>query len=78
MGKAWTSSRRLNQLSASLSLFVNEGFELPGLQCPAQLTPEDSTLKSVSSQACQAVTQNFLTTLFPPFQVVLTYLYVAV
>lgn len=52
MGKAWIGGRKLNQLSASLSLFVNEGVELPGLQGPAHLTLEDSTLKSVSSQAC--------------------------
>lgn len=68
MGKAWTGGRRLNQLSASLSLFVNEGVELLGLQGPAQLTPEDSTLKSISSQACQVVKQNFLTTLFLHFK----------
>lgn len=48
MGKAWIGGRRLNQLRASLSLFVNEGVELPGLQGPAQLTLEDSTLKSIS------------------------------
>lgn len=78
MGKAWIRGRRLNQLSASLSLFVNEGVELPGPQGPARLTLEDSTLKSVSSQACQAVTQNFLTTWFPPFQVVFSILLRAV
>lgn len=35
-------------------LFVSEGFELPEPQGPIQLTLEDSTLKSVSTQACQA------------------------
>lgn len=67
-GKSLDWGQELNQLSASLSLFVNEGVELLGLQGPAQLTLEDSTLKSVSSQACQAVKQNFLTTLFPHFK----------
>lgn len=54
MGTAWAGGRRLNQRCASLSLFVNEGVELPGPQGPAQQTLEDSTFKSVSTQACQA------------------------
>lgn len=39
----------MNQLCASLSLFVNEGFALPEPQGPIQLTLEDSILKSVST-----------------------------
>lgn len=42
MGKAGTGGRRLSQLCASLSLLVNEGVKLLGLQGPAQLTLENS------------------------------------
>lgn len=56
MGKAWTGGRRLvvNQLCASLSLFVNEGAEPQELQGPTQLTLQDSFWKSISTQAYQA------------------------
>lgn len=56
MGKVRTGGRRLamNQLCASLSLFVSERFELPELQGPVQLMFEDSILKSASTRACQA------------------------
>lgn len=68
----------MNQLCASLSLFVSEGFALPEPQGRIQLTLEASILKSVSTAWSGCFRQNFLTTLCPQLKVVLTYFYAAV